>query len=127
MEPFILFTDCRRDSPGIGSPAGLFPCLEVDQISLSLDCLPPHPDVEAAHDGHREVEGQHGAQQGHHPAGLHELDVAILLVEVTLVLNVGPGVDGSDPHYTGQGPGAGDEHDGLHGGPGGAVGQRPGH
>ena len=99
----------------------------MDEIPLSLDCLPPDPDVEAAHDGDREVEGQHGAQQGHHPAGLHELDVATLLVEVTLTLNVRPGVDGGDPHYTGEGPGAGDEHDGLHGGPGGAVGERPGH
>ena len=101
----------------------------MDEISLSLDCLPPHPDVEAAHDGDREVEGQHGHGDGHHSARLDELDVAlgIRLVEVTLTINVGPGVDGSDPHYTGESPGAGDEHDCLHGGPGGAVGERPGH
>ena len=83
MEPFILFTDYRRDSPGIGSPAGLFPCLEVDQISLSLDCLPPDPDVEAAHDGDGEVEGHHGAQDGHHVVRLHELDIALVFGNLT--------------------------------------------
>ena len=126
MEPFILFTDCRRDSPGIGSPAGLFPRLEVDQISLSLDCLPPDPHVEAAHHGDREVEGQHRTQQGHHPVGLQELDGATILVVVTLALYVRPGVYRRDPHDAGEGPGTRYQHDGLHGGAGGAVGERPG-
>ena len=98
----------------------------MDQVSLPLHRLPPDPHVEAAHQGDREVEGQHRTEEGHHLVGLQELNVAVLLVVVALALNVGPGVYWRDPHYTGESPGAGYQHDGLHGGPGGPVGEGPG-
>ena len=74
----------------------------MDQIPLPLDSLPPDPDVEADHDGDGQEEGEHRAQDGHDLVGLHELDVALLLLP--LPLDVLPGIDGYHPHNTGQAP-----------------------
>ena len=91
--------------PRIGSFAGLLASLEMDQISLSLDRLPPDSDIEAAHDGDGQVEGHHGAQDGHDLIGLHKLDITLFLLHFPLSLNVLPGIDRYDPHDTGQPPG----------------------
>ena len=53
------------------------------EVSLPLDSLPPDPDVEADHDGDGEVEGHHGAQDGHHVVRLHELDIALVFGNLT--------------------------------------------
>ena len=81
----------------------------MDQISLSLDSLPPDPDVEAAHDGDRQVEGHHGAQDGHDLVGLYKLDIALFILEIPLPLNTNvlPGVYWYNPHDAGQSPGGG--------------------
>ena len=85
----------------------------MNQVSLSLDRLPPDPDIETAHDGDGQVEGHDRAQDGQHPVGLHELDVALLLLDLPLALNVLPGVDGDDPHDAAQPPGREDHHQRL--------------
>ena len=38
---------------------------------------------EAYHDGDGEVEGHHGAQDGHHVVRLHELDIALVFGNLT--------------------------------------------
>ena len=68
---------------------------------------------EPYHDGDGEVEGHHGAQDGHHVVRLHELDIALVFGNLPLALNVLPGVDGYDPHHTRQAPGTGDHQQRL--------------
>ena len=99
--------------PWVRSLADLLASLEVDQVSLSLHCLPPHPHIQAAHDGDGQVEGHHRAQHGHGPIGLDELNIALLLPHLPLPLDVLPGVDWYHPHDAAQSPGGEDHEESL--------------
>ena len=48
--------------------------LEVDELPLALDGLPPDADVEADHDGDRHEEGDHDRHDRHHSVPRNELE-----------------------------------------------------
>ena len=47
--------------------------LEVDELPLALDGLPPDADVEADHDGDGHEEGDHDRHDRHHSVAGNEL------------------------------------------------------
>ena len=47
--------------------------LQVDELPLALDRLPPDADVEADHDGDRHEEGDHDRHDRHHSVPGNEL------------------------------------------------------
>ena len=49
--------------------------LQVDELPLALDRLPPDADIEADHDWDRDEEGDHDGHDGHHRVSGDELKV----------------------------------------------------
>lgn len=75
--------------------------LQVDELLLALDRLPPHAHVQPDHDGDGHEEGNHHGHDGHVLVGVDELDVAVVVGHRALALDVRPGHD----------PGGGDDKD----------------
>ena len=105
--------------------------LLADALQLGQVLLPPASRavdavVDGEHDGHRDVEGRHGGEDGHVAVGLEELDVALRIRNVALALDVGPGEDPGRPQQDGDDPGCADHDAGAPRGALNAVGQRPG-
>lgn len=71
----------------------LLPRLKVRQVFLSLLCLSPDPPVQEAHDCNRNVESCDGSSERDVMICYYELNVALVVRNCAVALNIGPCVN----------------------------------